>query len=652
MADSQFYFSANFSFAAKCGRVYLGPLLIRILLFVLLGFPGYIFAQSAGLDPLPPGSLKKLSVEELMDIEVTSISMRPEKLTVVASAVQVLTESDIRRSGVTRLPEALRLVSNLQVSQANSHDWAITARGFNGLPSAGGILANKLLVTIDGRSVYNPLFGGVYWDVQNILLEDLDRIEVVSGPGGTLWGANAVNGVINIVTKSAKDTQGLYAAGGGGSFLKHFEQLRYGFKLNPNLFLRVYGQHFDQKNTVLDEGASAKDAWKMTQGGFRMDYYPSTSATFTVQGDVYGGTENDSVAHTVLDGQNLLGRYTKHFSDESTLMVQAYYLRTWRTTPNSVNRFFYQLNTYDLDIQHRFSAGKKNSLLWGLGYRHQKDQTARTFVPLSRDMPLYSAFVQDELTLVPDRVKLTIGSKFLHNVFSGFEVQPSTRLAWTPDSKHTLWAAVSRAVRLPTRFDSDITVTPQKFDSEKVLAYEAGVRLAPTEKLALSFATFFNHYNHLRSLDSASGPPIILANSQRAESWGFEFSGTLQATDWWRLRGGYTYFDKHIWPVSPKVLPVSVAFEGVDPQNQFRLQSMMDLFNGIQFDLTGRYTDALPSVLTAKKVHSYFTFDARLAWQYKYFEFSVVGQNLLGDHTESGLSKIPRTIYGKVACRL
>jgi iron complex outermembrane receptor protein len=292
-----------------------------------LAISNLTFAQEQK-DLLSSNSLKKLSLEELMNIEVTSITMRPEKLTEVASAVQVITGEDIHRSGVTRLPEALRLASNLQIGQANSHDWAITARGFNGLPSAGGILANKLLVMIDGRSIYNPLFGGVYWDVQNTLLEDLDRIEVVSGPGGTLWGANAVNGVINIVSKSAKETQGLFVSGATGSFLKDIFQVRYGTHVDSTIFFRVYGQRFDQRNTELVNGKSARDAWHMTQGGFRMDYYLSKANTLTLQGDFYGGVENkDSLTkRTVTDGQNVLTRFTHLFSDKDTTFNQSVFL--------------------------------------------------------------------------------------------------------------------------------------------------------------------------------------------------------------------------------------------------------------------------------------------------------------------------------------
>jgi iron complex outermembrane receptor protein len=600
-------------------------------------------------------ALKKLSIEDLMNVEVTSISMRPEKLTEVASAVQVISKEDIHRSAATRLPEILRLAPNLQMAQASSNSWAITARGFNGLPSSGGILANKLLVMIDGRSIYNPLFGGVYWDVQNTLLEDINRVEVVSGPGGTLWGANAVNGVINIVSKSAKETQGLYASGGAGSFLQNMAQLRYGFKVGQALFVRVYGQRLDQRNTVLSNEKTGHDAWYTTQGGFRMDYYPSQSTTLTLQGDVYGGVANDSIKQANTDGQNVLARFTHKFSDKSTLTIQSYFDRTWRTTPNSKSHFIYQLNTYDLDIQHRFPVGNKQSILWGCGYRLQKDLTANAFTPLNRSMPLYSGFIQDEIDVVTDLLKLTIGSKFLHNVFTGFETQPTARLALTLNSKNTIWTSASRAVRIPTRFDHDITTT-SIFGSEKVNAYELGYRVRPVDRLSLSLATFYNQYNHLRSLDSTSNAsqPIVLANSQQAQSWGAEFSGNFQATTWWRLHGGYTYFKKKIKPTSSKVLPISGAFEGVDPAYQFMFQSIMDLPKGLQLDIVGRYIDTLPAVPPRiPAVPAYFTFDVRFAWRFKALEFSVVGQNLLKDqHSEVGPSRIPRSIYGKITCRI
>jgi iron complex outermembrane receptor protein len=433
-------------------------------------------------------------------------------------------------------------------------------------------------------------------------------------------------------------------------------QLRYGFQPAENLFVRVYGQRFDQRHTELRDETDAKDQWNMTQGGFRMDYFPSASTTLTIQGDIYGGTLNDSIRLAEVDGQNLLARFSHSFTEKSSLTIQSFFDRTWRTTPNSANRFYYQLATYDLDIQHRFPVGQVHSILWGGAYRFQRDHTARSFMPLSRDMPVFSGFIQDEISFDASHLKVTIGTKLLDNVFSGLEIQPSARVAWTPEPKHTVWAAVSRAVRVPTRFDSDITVTSQRFDSEKVIAVEAGYRVKASTRVSLSFATFFNNYYHLRSLDTADipPPPIILANSQRAESWGFEFAGNFQVTENWRLRGGYTFFEKNIWATNPKTLPISEDFEGVDPKNQLMLQSMFDLPSGFQVDAVCRYVESLHKVsATIPRVPSYFTYDVRLAFLIDTIEISVGGQNLLEKvHKETGSSIIPSSAYGKLTWRL
>jgi iron complex outermembrane receptor protein len=624
--------------------------LITSSVISLMSIVNVASAQNQDSIILSSNDLKKLSLEELMNIEVTSISNRPEKLTEVASAVQVITGKDINRSSAIRLPEALRLASNLQITQANSHDWGITSRGFNGLPSAGGILANKLLVLIDGRSVYSPLFGGVYWDAQNTLLEDIDRIEVVSGPGGTLWGANAVNGVINIKTKSARETQGFYFSGTVGTFLQDHVELRSGVKIDSNIFLRVYAQHFDQYPTVLDNGTSAYDRWKTTQGGFRMDAYPSGSTVVTLQSNFYEGTENKGAKFAKIDGQNILSRFTHNFSDKSDVKIQIYFDRTWRETPNGIpTPFNYELKTYDVDLQHRFSLGKNQSIVYGLAYRLQADRASKSLVPLNRQMPLYSAFIQDEISY--RWLKLTFGSKFLDNIFSGFEYQPSARIAITPNAHHTVWTAVSRSVRTPSRFDADL-LAPVKFRSEKVIAYELGYRVRPVDQLSLSLATFYNDYTDLRSLNSYPSPTVVLANSQRAESYGAEMNGTLHATEWWQLRFGYTYFKKNLFATDDHVLPVSKEFEGVDPENQFMLQSIMDVTKELGIDLTCRYIDELPKASLTLHIPAYFAFDIHIAYHFNHFEISIAGQNLLEEHhNETGASRIPRSIYGKIALR-
>lgn len=590
-----------------------------------------------------------------MNQDVAVVTRRPEKLLESPSAVQVITGEDIHRSGATSLPEALRLASNLEVAQVNSHDWAISARGFN------NTLANKLLVMIDGRSVYTPLDAGVFWDAQNVLLDDIDRIEVVSGPGGTLWGANAVNGVINIVTKSARDTQGLLVEGGGGSFLQDFGAVRYGGSNGTNLFYRVYAQRFDRDGALLPSGKDSHDSWDMSQGGFRMDWYPTTENVLTVSGDAYAGSENTAPGNTFLDGQNLLGRFTHTISDTSDFSIQAYFDRTWRDVSQS---FADDLKTYDFDFQFRFGLGSRQSITWGAGYRLMQDEVHNTaaiaFVPANRNMQLFSGFIQDEITLIPNHLQLTLGTKLEHNDFSGLEAQPSARLAWTPADRHTIWAAISRAVRSPSRIDSDVEfpgtppfqlVGDKNFQSETVLAYEAGYRVRPLDEATLSLATFYNDYNNLRSVNTNFLSPtnFFIGNSFNGQTWGVELSGTYQATDWWRLRAGYTYLHKDLWAASAKATP-SIR-EGNDPENQVMLQSIMNLPAHFQLDADGRYVDTLGN----PHVSSYVTFDVRVAWWWKdHLEISIVGQNLWDDqHPEFGApaarEEIPRSVFAKVA---
>jgi iron complex outermembrane receptor protein len=613
--------------------------------------PGKLFAQSAV-------ELKKLSVEELMNIEVTSVSKVPEKLTEVASAIQVITNDDIYRSAYNSLPEALRLASNLQVAKPNSHDWAISARGFNAAPLRNNTLSNKLLVMIDGRSVYTPLYGGVFWDVQNVLLQDIDRVEVVSGPGGTLWGANAVNGVINVMTKSAKETQGIYVTATAGTFLQDHLAARFGARLDSNLYLRVYGQHYEQGSMKTETGADAQDNWGLTQSGFRLDYYPSANNTLSVHGDIYGGSEETPV-NSIQNGQNLMARWVHNYSPTSELAVQAYFDRTWKYLTTS--DFREQVNTYDLDVQHHFNLNNSNSILWGLGYRFMNDITSNSFIPDNKRLNLVNTFFQDQLTILPHALSLTLGTKLLYNTYSGFEIQPSARMAWTPTPKQTLWAAVSRAVRTPSRFEMDlnstVVATPGgDFTSEKVIAYEIGYRIRPIETVSLSLATFYNQYTNLRSFDTnavSSTPRFIFANNQRANTWGLELSGSVIPCNWWRFRFGYTYLDKNFTSTSPLVVPTSSLIEALDPKNQVMLQSIMNLSKHLQFDVTARYVDEIKSTLnSAAAVPSYTTFDIRLAWENKNFSFSVQGQNLAtAEHTEFITRQVPRSVLAKISFR-
>jgi iron complex outermembrane recepter protein len=631
-----------------------------------------------------PSELKKLSVEELLDIDVTSVSKYPEKLSAAAAAVAVLTQDDIHSSGFTSIPEALRLVPGLDVARVDSHTWAISSRGFN------DIFANKLLVMIDGRTVYTPLFSGVFWEVQDTLLEDIDRIEVVRGPGATLWGANAVNGVINIITKSARDTQGLLVSGGGGGEDRGFADIRYGLKLDDNVFLRVYGKYFNRDSSVLPNDTEAHDAWDMYRGGFRLDWEPTTQNSFTFQGDIYAGDqdENYSVPTTKfpfsttipttdnVSGGNLLGRWSHSFSADSQLTVQAYYDRTVRNSPIfSENR-----DTGDIDLQHRFALGERQEFIWGLGFRTTHDDVRNSLnvslLPDSRTLNLYSAFLQDEISIVPERLRLTVGSKFEDNDFTGFEIQPSARALWTPGYSQTIWASVSRAVRTPSRAESDIRLNPAPpvplppgsitilgnpdMESEELLAYELGYRIQPIDQLKVDLTAFYNDYDDLRTLEpTRPGPvsPSKVANNLFGESYGTEISATAQVTNRWRLQGSYSYLEAQLHrKAGSHDNSTETATEGSSPRNQFFLRSLFDLGWNIQFDATLRYVDTLP----APKIPSYLALDLRLAWSpRKDLEFAIVGQNLLDDrHPEfaptfvgTQQTEVERSVYGTVVWR-
>ncbi len=605
--------------------------------------------------------LKKLSVEELMNIEVTSVSKAPEKLTEVASAIQVITGDDIRRSTASILPEALRLASNLHVGKTNSHDWAIASRGFNGATLSNNTLSNKLLVMIDGRSVYTPLFGGVFWDVQNMMLQDVDRIEVVSGPGGTLWGANAVNGVINIMSKTARETQGLYASATIGTLLENHFAVRYGARLDSNLYMRVYGQRFSQGATRLRTGTSADDQWNMSQGGFRLDYFASAKNTLSVQGNLYGGLEEVPTS-SEQNGQNLTAKWVHTYSDHSELVLQAYYDRTWK----NLKRAFFrdQLNTYDIDVQHRFRLNRRNTILWGVGYRYMDDDVRNapsiSFIPAEKALTLVNVFVQDQVSLIPRKLELTVGSKLIHNNYTGFEIQPSARMAFTPTQKHTLWGAISRAVRTPSRFETDertatLSTPNGDFNSERVVAYELGYRVRPIERVLLSIATFYNVYDRLRSINTNPNPPtsFIFANDQKANYWGVELSVNAIATDWWKIRAGYTFMDKKFTSTNINVIANSASIEALDPNNQLMMQSVMNLTKHLQFDITARYVDLVASPLVnTSRVPPYATFDSRLAWEDRHFMFAILGQNLGGEyHTEFGSRQIPMNVSAKISYR-
>jgi len=430
--------------------------------FLLLGI-GNASAQTASSvaspRPVPspspagyrsPSELKKLPLEQLADVEITSASRRPEPLSQASSAISVITSDDIRRAGVTNLPDALRLGPEMEVAQIDGHTWAISTRGFN------SSAANKLQVLMDGRSLYTPLFSGVFWDVQQAFLPDLEQIEIIRGPGATLWGANAVNGVINIRSKSADETQGVLIYGGGGIEESGFGGIRYGGMADANTAFRVYVMHDSRDSLELSNGADAEDDYHITQGGFRIDSKIHRDDTLTLQGDAYGGTFGQFESGDVdVDGQNIIGRWTREISNDSSLTLQAYFDRTHRLIPNV---FEESRETYDIDFQHQLRMGE-HDIVYGANYRLSHDDIANgsvlAFLPSDDTEHLISAYAQDEWHIVPDLFSITAGSKFEYNTFSGFEVQPTARFTLLPAKGQTIWGAISRAVRTPTRIDQD-----------------------------------------------------------------------------------------------------------------------------------------------------------------------------------------------------
>jgi iron complex outermembrane receptor protein len=670
-------------FTGKVACICLFPLLLATARF-----------STAQEQQAAPDPLKQLSLAQLGEIEVTTRSKAPEQLRKTAAAIFVITQDDIRRSGATSIPEALRLAPGVEVAQIDANKWAIGIRGF------GSRLSRSVLVLIDGRSVYTTLLAGTYWEVQDTIMEDIDRIEVIRGPGGTVWGPNAVDGVINIITKKSSETQGLLATALGGNLEQGSVGVRYGAENSRGLSYRVYAKGFNRAAEYHSDQDNF-DRWAAVQGGFRMDLLRDARNSFTVQGDIYDERAGERVqlvnyaapfTQTVegnerLSGGNILGRWTRTTAEGDDIQLQVYYDRTNRYELN----FGDLRNTFDVDFLQRFHWGTRQHLSWGLGARasqgHQIQRTSGLFFdPNHRTDQLYTAFLQDSITLVPSRLALELGTKLVLTNYTNVEPEPSGRLFWTPSDRQTFWLAVTRAVRTPSDGERDFFLTGfvgtapnglpffarfnanRNFHSEILNSYEIGYRRMVHKTIYVDISTFYNQYYNVFSED-ITGPPFVetdpapthlllpaqFGNSLFGSTMGGEISPEWRPTTFWRLRGSYSFLhmilDKVPGSLEAGSAPIIV---GSSPQHQVLLQSSLDFPKRISFDLDYRYVSALPGISVA----SYSTANARLAWRPKQnWEFSIVGENLLqpfhGEFaSDPGPSvAIKRSAYAKLVWR-
>src|SRR5947207_18919 len=673
---------------------------ILSLTVVALFLGSSVSAQNQGVP-----DISRMSIEELMNVEVTSVAKRPQRVADAAAAVFVLTQEDIRRSGAASIPEALRMVPGLQVARIDENKWAIGSRGFNGR------FDNKLLVLIDGRSVYTPLFSGVYWNVQDVMLEDVDRIEVIRGPGATLWGANAVDGVINVITKKAKATQSAIVTAGAGTEERAAGGVRFGSKLGDNTYYRAYTKYFDWGPSAYPypSGMTAHDGWDALRGGFRADWTPAGANSLTLQGDIYRSRFDETLTVASLSapysntfpndgkysGGNILGRWN-HTSERSSMSLQMYYDNT---TISDHSLFGDHQNILDLDFQHGFHVGDSQQFVWGLGYRSIRDKNDSSFTvslqPNQVTLNQFSTFLQDEISLVDNRLQITLGSKFERNEFTGFEIEPNARLLWNLTPNQSVWTAVSRAVRTPALTEEGLRLnsavippgtpanpTPlpavvavfgsrqfnSQFNSEDLLAYELGYRVQATKNLSFDIATFYNNYSNLRTAEPGApypegspAPtdfviPFVAGNKMSGGTYGVELFADWKVVPKWRLVGSYSYLQMDIHKNLDSQDPTPDNPNGSSPRHQWYLRSSIDLPKHFEQDTTLRFVDQLPSL----NVPSYYSLDARLGWRpVTSLELSIGGQNLLNnwhfefmpDFVNTSPTVVKRSIFGSITVK-
>lgn len=638
--------------------------------------------------------LSDFSIEQLASVKVTSVSKKKESLNETAAAITVITSEDIRRSGATSIMEALRLAPGLQVARINAHDWAISARGFNDR------FANKLLVLIDGRNVYTPTFSGVAWDLQDINLEDVDHIEVIRGPGGTIWGANAVNGVINVITKHARHSPGWIAQANAGTEYRAAGSLRYAGKLKENAYFRVFGKAFRQERSELATGTPASDQWTMGRGGFRLDVDGINGSHWTILADAFANRVPDfSVVASLTppyanpivtaprnSGGNVLTRLTRNLSPRSEIAVQGYYSLVRRTHDPLLGE---RQQTLDLETTFRFRTGDRQEVVSGVGYRISTDKTRPSAVQrLTSQKPIHlaNAYLQTEVAVVPSRLWITLGSKVEYNSYTAVEYAPAGRMRLALSDRQTLWAAVSQAVRTPSRAENSVVFLQQvippappgqplaiaieargsaSMSAERLTAYEAGYRFLSIPDFSIDITGFLNRYNRLRTIEPLApvlvtqvNPPFVVqaveaGNLLTGDTYGVEIDLRIQPSAWWRIRPSYSYLKMKLKLKPASLSTTSLAASGESPRHSLFVQSNWS-FNAIrtELDATVRYVDALP----ARSIGAYWGLDTRLGWRAgRRVMLDIVGHNILGKHKEFTTSFITApqvivqpSIYGRL----
>jgi iron complex outermembrane receptor protein len=671
---------------------------------VLLLLPGCeaAWGQSSRSQPAAqssPGDLTQVSIENLMNMEVTSVSKKGQKLSQVAAAIFVITKEDIRRSGATNIPDLLRMVPGMEVAQINGSTWAVGSRGFNGQ------YANKLLVMVDGRSVYSLTFSGVFWDTLDLPLFDIERIEVIRGPGGTIWGSNAVTGVISIFTKKAAETSGTLLEAGAGNLLQGFGMVQYGGTAGKKTDFRVYTKYFNQAQMLDLNGRNGADGWHRLRGGFRMDSSLSSKDSLMFKGDISAGREGEygfvlpsitspgfvAVSEEIYLANGSLEAVWNHtYSARSNSSLQFSFDQNRRADPLSPEI----RNTFDLDYRHQLALGGRQDIVWGLGYRYTADRTGGSLTvamnPPNRALQLFNSFLQDEIALVPERLFLTVGIKLEHNDYTGFAVMPSVRASWSPSDRHMAWVSVSKALRVPSRSDTNLVLnfgefpgpgnTPtllrlvpnRQFQDERLIAYEAGYRTMLSNRLSIDVAAYFNDWNKLQTTELSGSffeatplpahevQTLMSENLMLGETHGIEITANWKVRDWWSISPGFAITREHLHTDPQSTDTQTVLFtEGSSPDFPIQLRSHIDLRRNLAWDVSAYFVDALTNQgpLGNVNIPSYTRLDSGLTWKLgEGLSLSVVGQNLLKDrHLEfedaggsmqSGLVK--RSAYAKL----